>query len=602
MLCETIDAGLLRRAAEAKDDENILIHIRGKDCVAIEVRYHKVCYTNYTKFLTREQKYNEHVYLNISYEESFAEFCKEVIEKKLIAKKTICYMSQLFKMFLQIVKRTKNVDTESFRAFRLKEKSMNKYPQLVFHTPKVPNVSEMAYVEDLSAGDVMNEYGLPQHFQGDDFIEIDDNMEDAPDDQIQPDVNEKQILFHAANILRGKLEDSSILNVPWPPVASDLTIDNAKKVVPVELFNTLAWICGFSDEPILEKFVTLKEGKFTKVLSIAQDLVFVSSNGRKHTPKSLSLGMAIRQLTGSSHAIRLLNNLGHCMSHSFVLMHETALAQSSISESMILPLGFKKHLSTVIAWDNDDFLEETRTRSGSTHVVGGIIIQNDEITDEGAREQQRDLGLKRLKSLPLEEIPIKPYVLGKKESINLSSEASNIDVGDKSFLEVQITPKKLDLAHIMCRMPHFGCNESIPNWTCFNTLLNSISIPPLSKIGYLPIIDAPATDIKTIKEILDRSTSIADKLSLKYMCLVFDEAIYAKIQTVRWKNESYLSRFIIRLGDYHMAMSFLGAIGKLFKDSGLEVKFCHFPYLVFLGTICYLEDNNFTIFTFISQC
>ena len=37
---ETIDCGRLREAAERKKDEAILIHIRGKDCVAIEVKYH----------------------------------------------------------------------------------------------------------------------------------------------------------------------------------------------------------------------------------------------------------------------------------------------------------------------------------------------------------------------------------------------------------------------------------------------------------------------------------------------------------------------------------------------------------------------------------
>ena len=37
----------------------ILMQIRGKDCVALEVRYHKVCYGNYTKFLTRELKANK---------------------------------------------------------------------------------------------------------------------------------------------------------------------------------------------------------------------------------------------------------------------------------------------------------------------------------------------------------------------------------------------------------------------------------------------------------------------------------------------------------------------------------------------------------------
>ena len=56
MLAETIDAGLLRRAAERKNDERILVQIRGKDCVALEVHYHKVCDCNYTKYVPRETK------------------------------------------------------------------------------------------------------------------------------------------------------------------------------------------------------------------------------------------------------------------------------------------------------------------------------------------------------------------------------------------------------------------------------------------------------------------------------------------------------------------------------------------------------------------
>ena len=51
---KTIDGGLLRTAAERKNDERILVQIRGKDCVALEVHYHKVFYCNYTKYFTRE--------------------------------------------------------------------------------------------------------------------------------------------------------------------------------------------------------------------------------------------------------------------------------------------------------------------------------------------------------------------------------------------------------------------------------------------------------------------------------------------------------------------------------------------------------------------
>lgn len=55
------------------------------------------------------------------------------------------------------------------------------------------------------------------------------------------------------------------------------------------------------------------------------------------------------------------------------------------------------------------------------------------------------------------------------------------------------------------------------------------------------------------------------------VCLVFDEAIYSKIQQIRWKDDAYLYRFIIRMGEFHMAMAFCGEIAKLFGGGGLKV-------------------------------
>ena len=41
--CALVDGGLLLKAATLKEDHNLLMHI-DKDCVAIEVRYHHLCY------------------------------------------------------------------------------------------------------------------------------------------------------------------------------------------------------------------------------------------------------------------------------------------------------------------------------------------------------------------------------------------------------------------------------------------------------------------------------------------------------------------------------------------------------------------------------
>ena len=49
-----------------------------------------------------------------------------------------------------------------------------------------------------------------------------------------------------------------------------------------------------------------------------------------------------------------------------------------------------------------------------------------------------------------------------------------------------------------------------------------------------------------------------------------DQAIYSKAQQIRWQNDSFKERLVIRLGDFHIAMAYLGTIGKRFQDSGLE--------------------------------
>ena len=47
--------GKLFNAAEAKGDEHILMHIRDRDCVAIEVKYHRTCFKNYCSGTTQER-------------------------------------------------------------------------------------------------------------------------------------------------------------------------------------------------------------------------------------------------------------------------------------------------------------------------------------------------------------------------------------------------------------------------------------------------------------------------------------------------------------------------------------------------------------------
>ena len=57
---------------------------------------------------------------------------------------------------------------------------------------------------------------------------------------------------------------------------------------------------------------------------------------------------------------------------------------------------------------------------------------------------------------------------------------------------------------------------------------------------------------------------------------MFDEAVYSKIQHIRWKEPEFFERFVVRLGEFHATMSFLSAMSKVFEDGGLKVKYIVF--------------------------
>ncbi len=115
---ETVDGGLLREAAEKKNDESILTHIRGKDCVAIEVKYHKMCHLNYCRYLTRTVSQKQES--DELYKQGYDVFCARVIVAKIIQQKKVSRMTNLHEKFVKIVQDTEGVDATNYRKYLLK--------------------------------------------------------------------------------------------------------------------------------------------------------------------------------------------------------------------------------------------------------------------------------------------------------------------------------------------------------------------------------------------------------------------------------------------------------------------------------------------------
>ena len=398
----------------------------------------------------------------------------------------------------------------------------------------------------------------------------DDVLDDRPLKHCQKLATVKE-LYNSACTLRNILRSATeAWYENWPPLSSEITGESVTRLVSPCLFNFVAWLVGFSEDPEASEYVEVSEKQAVKVFSICQDLITVSSQGKIQTPKSLALAMSVRQITGSSKLINILNGLGHCVSLSSTMAYDSALAQLSMNASNVVPRNFvaEKHVNLV--YDNIDFGEEIAKQ---THVTNGIITQKMVTKSDNDLPQSNTVIKKSQRTVDVPTGTIAHYTLGAKETPVFR----NVNEFTHAVMPIALrdctarSAYMLDLAYVLTKMVSVSDQESpFPGWTGFNTMLHQ-GIPDVQRVGYLPVINASPTKYSTIKEILQRSQAITEKLSLKYAVLVFDEAVYAKIQQVRWKERVFYDKFVVRLGEFHTIMSFLSAISKIFEDGGLRV-------------------------------
>ena len=93
---ETLTGGQLKAVAELKKDEKLLRILSEKDCVALEVKYHKCCYKNYVR--------SYYAKASSQFSQSYKEFCNVYIDKKIILEKKVYTMKSLLQKFKKIVK------------------------------------------------------------------------------------------------------------------------------------------------------------------------------------------------------------------------------------------------------------------------------------------------------------------------------------------------------------------------------------------------------------------------------------------------------------------------------------------------------------------
>ena len=149
-----------------------------------------------------------------------------------------------------------------------------------------------------------------------------------------PETDPMSMIHSVAKLIKAYINECK--GIPIQPLdVNDLNLNATKSTVPMSLYWLLQWMI------IGEKFKgnDLPEGPCPnnadkrKILMLTQDLIHCSSHAAVKLPKHVSLGITLRQLTGSKQIITLLNRMGHCSSYEEVETVDTSLASEVLAAS-----------------------------------------------------------------------------------------------------------------------------------------------------------------------------------------------------------------------------------------------------------------------------
>ena len=76
----------------------------------------------------------------------------------------------------------------------------------------------------------------------------------------------------------------------------------------------------------------------------------------------------------------------------------------------------------------------------------------------------------------------------------------------------------------------------MPSWTLYNQKASTVN-PEQTTVGYLPIVQAPASELDTLNTVVRRVLHVAKSLRQQHVVLTVDEALYPKLLELKWSVE-----------------------------------------------------------------
>lgn len=368
---------------------------------------------------------------------------------------------------------------------------------------------------------------------------------------------EERLIDSASELIRRKIRSTiSCLN-EYP--ASDKILDKIDENIPPLLLRFLKNVI-YKDKKQNDRNNIWYSRKF---FSVAHAIMSAARPNSFLSPLQLAVGATFYRKFGSKKMIEICYQLGFSCSYSEVKLYEICAADQ-LERRLINPF-------IQIVSDNSDFNVCTLDGKGTFHNLGTIDI----ITPANCLQERTPI--KRLLS---SEIP-KESELVEKNKIDLLLYNKNAGKG-LSLIKIESIENapsfqptiilKLNNLWMFCKYVN---NNNFLGWNGFMSMICSCrNNYQISKINFLPFINASPSDYNTLYTALVTASQIVLKEGMKTCIITFDQPLYIKARDIVEIKIFDQILIIVRLGGFHLLMSFLGCIGEIMGGSGLKDVLC----------------------------
>lgn len=355
-----------------------------------------------------------------------------------------------------------------------------------------------------------------------------------------------RIVQKAAEIIRHDIQSKVCNDKEYPPT-DDFFKDTED--LPESLLT-------FLESLMMNKTKRTQETK-RKCVTIAHAITSVIRPRTFISSVLSGLSLFLHRKYGSRRLIDLLANMGFCATyHEAQILEMSALqnAQPSVMENSFFQFVF----------DNIDFNPCTINGVDSFHAMGGIkcIAPSTCVERSGS-------GTPRLTKMPtsleIGKIGIIPLETLRVKEVGLQS----VTVQELMIPDEPTHPNPFEVLWYIAKQQGL----QLPAWKGYMQSITTGQFSEKTKVIPLPVINAPPSNYDTIYTALQYAgNSCGDDLAPKTLIVTFDQPLYWKAREIVASAPagSLLSRSVIRLGGFHLLMSFLGAIGYLMSGSGLK--------------------------------